>query len=100
MLDKSSGRKLILGAQVGHVDSIERPGRDGMTRFRHNEQSWRKLWETVCAEDENNNVVKSVKVEAKLFSRPQVAAQTGKKDKADGVDDGYRWMLFEVWIEV
>jgi SAM-dependent methyltransferase len=38
---------LVVGVQVGHNEPSEHPKTDGGSRFRHNLESWRKMWNEV-----------------------------------------------------
>ena len=99
LLRKTPGtRVLVLGAQVGNVKAVEtvRPG--GAKKFRHDEDSWRKLWENVCAKEEFKNEVKKVEVKAMLKQRKIGDAEQQKH--IGTTEDGFRWMVWQVWIEL
>ncbi len=115
------GRSLICGCQVGKVDAGEVVrGRDGRSRFRHNEDSWRDMWEQVVAQDEWRDKIRAVEVHADLEERVSFRRAGGAADSADApapgqdeladeiinmqrqmgrVEEGFRWMKYEVWIE-
>ena len=98
LLRKRPGhRSLVLGAQAGNVEAVEMVGRDGGKRFRHNEESWKKLWDDVCARKEFRDVVKSVDVTSVLKQRQFGGSEQRKHD--DSVEEGHRWMVWQVWIE-
>lgn len=98
LLSKTSGsRSLVLGAQVGNVKAKESVRRDDAKRFRHNEDSWRKLWEDVCAKEEFRDVVKKIQVEAVLKERK--LGETEQQKHVGSVEDGFRWMVWQVWME-
>lgn len=98
LLRKTPGsRSLVLGSQVGNVMAIETVRQGGAKRFRHNEDSWRKLWEDVCEKEEFRNEVKKVEVKAVLKQRKVKDAEQQKH--IGSTEDGFRWMVWQVWIE-
>lgn len=106
------GRVLICGAQVGNVNAGEYPTRrrDG-SRFRHNGDSWRKMWEEVVAEDEWKGKIRGLEVGCVMLGREVVEDRTDQttssaedemnnKGKFMGlIEKGFRWMKYWVWIE-
>lgn len=98
LLRKEPGcRSLVLGAQVGNVEAKESVRRDNVKRFRHNEESWRKLWEDVYGKEEFRDVVKKVDVNAVLKER-HIGGTTEQKHMGS-TEEGFRWMVWQVWIE-
>ncbi|KAK5937153.1 hypothetical protein PMZ80_010694 [Knufia obscura] len=98
LLRKTPGsRALVLGAQVGNVKARESVRQDGVKRFRHDEESWRELWEYVCAKEEFRDVVKKVEVSAVLKERKIGDAEQAKH--IGSTEEGFRWMVWQVWVE-
>ncbi|KAJ9660201.1 hypothetical protein H2198_002707 [Neophaeococcomyces mojaviensis] len=91
---------LIFGSQVGNIDAREFVRANGSRRYRHNEQSWRKMWESVCNREEFKSKVKGVKVEVELRHRSMDQMKAGELHKHIGKEEeGFRWMVWTVWIE-
>lgn len=113
LLDLRRKRALLCGAQVGNVNAGEFPGwRGGGTRYRHNEESWREMWEAVAAEEEWKDKIRSVEVrstleEVNLEQREEEAAgSTGAGERSNNVqrqigsvEKGFRWQKWWVWID-
>lgn len=77
---------LVVGRQVGNVKPDEYPRRDGQgTRFRHNIESWRRLWTEVGEE-----VGLDFEVEGSLREAQNIGT-TGRPE-----DGGSRGMEFSV----
>ena len=102
-------RRLILGAQVGNVTAGDTMRKDGVKRYRHNEDSWRKLWEDVSGEAEFRDDVKSVEVgvimeeqkERFVLNKAGDGQNEQQQQKHVGsVEDGFRWMIWHVWVEI
>lgn len=102
LLRKQPGsRSLILGKQVGNIDASDVLRRDGNKRFRHNEQSWKSLWEKVVAKDEFKSVVKSLDVQVEM--KATNADHTSPNDRVQKeyigmTEQGFRWMVWSVWV--
>jgi hypothetical protein len=81
---------LILGSQVGHKDPGEvesRPGRRSGTMFRHDANTWERLWETVGKESGLSFTVRSTLVPHPLTKGNEEA------------HEGFYRMTFEIWRE-
>ncbi|KPI45476.1 uncharacterized protein AB675_594 [Cyphellophora attinorum] len=95
---------LILGKQVGYVEAQESQRRDNpeLKSFRHNEASWRKLWESVVREEEFRDVVKEIRVEVhKMHERHEGLQAEDGKGVAGGqasMPSGFRWMEWSVRV--
>lgn len=101
LLRKAPGnRSLVLGGQVGNTTAMESARKDGDKKFRHDGQTWQKLWQDVCAQDEFRGQVKNIEVKVDLQQRSLAQAQAGEQQKHIGnTDDGFRWMVWQVWVE-
>ncbi|EXJ87858.1 hypothetical protein A1O1_04785 [Capronia coronata CBS 617.96] len=102
----SDKRVLICGAQTANVRAGEYPrgraGADGQVRyrFRHNEQSWREMWEGVIGQDEGwrERIVKidvHAVLEERMFGDETQASSTGDgtgtgSGSGTGADSGMR----------
>ena len=92
--------RLIFGSQVGSIDAREYVRASGTQRFRHDEQSWRKMWEDVCDRwnrNKSNKMVKKVDVEAEMRQHLLHDRNTGEGIDSERKD--FRWMVWSVWIE-
>jgi hypothetical protein len=79
---------LILGTHIAHQEAgeiVSRPGRRTSTMWRHNNESWAKLWELVSKEVGVRFTTKSSMVEHTLTPGGEAAHQ------------GLLRMTFEVW---
>lgn len=79
---------LILGSQIAHHEPGEvcsRPGRRSGTMYRHDENSWIRLWESVGKETGLNFTIKSV-----LVPHPKTKGM-------EEAHEGLCRMTFEVW---
>ena len=104
LLNKTPGQKrLILGSQTANVIAGNFPRRDGSMRFRHNEQSWREMWEKVVAEPQWKDKVKSLQVESILKGREDQLLERFSPDERQkqigAFEEGFRWHIFWVWVE-
>ncbi len=111
LLDPRRKRVLLCGGQVGNVNPSEFPRASGRgTRFRHNEESWRQLWEeAVGGNDDWKGKIKGVEVgcimEEHVFSE-EMAAPGGQDEgernntqrQIGRVEEGFRWMKWWVWV--
>lgn len=99
LINKTEGANcLVLGAQVGNVNASEFVRSNGTSRFRHNENSWRSLWESACEQEEFKSKVKKLKVEVQMKQRPTY--QNSEQAEQMGTpEEGFRWMIFSVWLE-
>lgn len=91
---------LILGKQVGNIDPQERllGGDRSRPAFRHNEASWRAMWEEVVDETEFRSAVKKVQVNVILHDRHMLLCDGGSQDGQGQLPGGSRWM--EWWVKV
>lgn len=97
LLKKDAGKEvLVLGGQAGAV-SARMFSRDGRDRFRHDEDSWRKMWDGVCAEPAWKETVKSLKVEVWMSERTS-KEEADDKELEKMMGEGMRWMRFAVWV--
>ena len=123
LMTRNHGRVLICGAQVGNIEAGEVPRYGGGSRYRHNEQSWRKLWEKVLEKDpEMRNEIRAIEVHSVLEERnfdrfkedTEAAAAGVKSENSEGleisgrnneqrqigsIEKGFRWMKWWVWID-
>ena len=111
---------LVFGEHVGNVIAghAARVGSGG-ERYRHNEESWDRMWEEIAEEEEWKGVVKAVFVESRLEERSQLsrtrdslgngeaqgkAAELGagsedeRKKFIGKVEEGFRWHVWWVWV--
>lgn len=111
LLRKDPGaRSLVLGAHVGNIHATETTRYSGR-KFRHNEKTWKELWEEVCQEAEFRDKVQKLEVKCSLNAEnwtPTISqvsngktsdgeASKGRWTGAD-IEEGFRWMRFEVWV--
>lgn len=97
---ESGSRSLVLGGQVGNVNEMESVRADGSRKYRHDEKSWRTLWEQTAKQDQFNNVVKKVEVEVNMQQRTSMQVEAGEQQKYIGLsEEGFRWMVWQVWVE-
>ncbi|KAI6083302.1 hypothetical protein F4821DRAFT_245101 [Hypoxylon rubiginosum] len=101
----TGGPVLLLGSQVGsttpgpyqrHIAS-----QDYTHKYRHDEQTWKKLWEEVCGGESWKYKVKNVEVKSKLLDRTQKRdPESGKITVFTPASPGSTlvWQMFEVWI--
>ncbi|KAJ9639269.1 hypothetical protein H2204_003880 [Knufia peltigerae] len=116
LLDQRRGRVLLCGAQVGNVDPGEAPRVTTKgTRYRHDGDSWRRMWEEVVREDdvwaanirnvdvgcEMEEWVGRNEMETKglVGDDGQAPGEGLKKRQIGRVEDGFRWMRWWVWID-
>lgn len=103
LVKKNPGsRSLILGGQAGNVEAQESERKDGTKMYRHNGESWKKLWQQICAEAEFGDKVKGVDVETRMedWTRwKSYQGEDGSRQKVIGrVEDGFRWMVWQIWV--
>lgn len=118
--DQWKKRALIFGEQVGNITAGEvARANGGGSRYRHNGESWRTMWEEVVKEEEWKDVVKEVAVESRLEERSQAskardsaddkealgkaaeleAGSQGEQKKFIGkIEEGFRWQIWWVWV--
>ena len=66
---EGEGKKvLVLGCQTANMNAGEYARANGTLRVRHNEESWRKMWEDVVGGEEWRDVVEKVEVESQLLA--------------------------------
>ena len=99
LLDPRSKRALVVGFQVANVNAGEfgRRRADGLyrTRYRHNVESWRALWEEAVQAEQWKDIIQGVEVDTRLDGVP---ARLGDKMEEGLFEEGFRWMTFSVWI--
>ena len=116
------GKKcLVLGAQTANVTAGEFPRSSGKMRYRHNDESWERMWKEVVSAGQWQDVVKGVEVGSELQERSMdskardVAGEKidlGKAGAAVGsvseeerpkmigkLEEGFRWQVWWVWVE-
>ncbi|KIW97758.1 uncharacterized protein Z519_01342 [Cladophialophora bantiana CBS 173.52] len=70
LMTATHGRVLICGCQVGNENPGEFPRRrGGGTRYRHNEASWKKMWDEIVRQEPTRDKVRAVEVEAVMLGR-------------------------------
>lgn len=100
LLRKNDGRVLILGGQVGNINPGEYARQSGQERFRHNKESWSKMWNEICNEPEWRDRVKGLETKSMLEERPMGPERTLDKPKVIGsMEEGFRWHVWHVWVE-
>jgi SAM-dependent methyltransferase len=118
LLTSKTGRALICGGQVGNVNAGEFPRRRlGGTRFRHNEESWKRLWEEVMQMERGTHEIKALEVHSIMQERntdrfredlealqSQDGASTAECSNTDqrqigSIEEGFRWMKWWAWID-
>jgi SAM-dependent methyltransferase len=118
LLDPSRGRALVCGSQVGNVDPGERARRwGGGSRYRHNNESWKELWEEVVQSEVWQDRIKAIEVHSTLDTRYREHELGKLRDHAlaeneaaenalnNGqrqiglIEEGFRWQKWWVWID-
>lgn len=101
LLRKDPGStSLVLGAHVGSAKARETLRHSG-GKFRHDENTWEALWKQVCQEQEFCDRVKDLKVKSSTKQENWTPTDSqALKEGKDGanIEEGFRWMRFEVWI--
>ena len=109
LMSSQHGRVLICGAQVGNINPGEhaglRPG--GGTRFRHNEESWKRLWEGVTQMEPGRDKIRALEVGAVLEKHnsdimkedSEEPEQEVERRHTGHVEEGFRWLKWWVWID-
>ncbi|KIY03718.1 uncharacterized protein Z520_00409 [Fonsecaea multimorphosa CBS 102226] len=70
LLTTKKGRVLICGCQVGNENPGEFPRRlGGGSRYRHNEASWKKMWDQVVQQESDKYNIRNVEVGAVMLGR-------------------------------
>ncbi|EXJ57300.1 hypothetical protein A1O7_07647 [Cladophialophora yegresii CBS 114405] len=118
LLTSKCGRALLCGGQVGNVGAGEfaRRRQEG-TRFRHNEESWKRMWEDVVHMDREGHNIKALEVHSVMEERnmdrfrqdleashPRDGGKTAEGSNTDqrqigSIEEGFRWMKWWVWID-
>ncbi len=111
LLSPKVGRALICGGQVGNINAGARRG--GM-RYRHNEESWKRLWEDVVQLEPGRDKIKAIEVHSVLDEqdvdrfkeKDNVGAMEALSPGGDydqkpvaNVEEGFRWQKWWVWID-
>ncbi|KAI1394660.1 hypothetical protein F4819DRAFT_254002 [Hypoxylon fuscum] len=101
----TGGPVLILGSQVGSLAAgpflRQNISQDYSHKYRHDEQSWQKLWQEVCGGVEWTEKVEKVEVKSELLKRTkQMDAESGEITVFTPPDAGSTmvWQMFEVWV--
>jgi len=110
-------RALICGSQMANETAGEynEPPLGKNMKFRHTEQSWKDMWERVAGELEWKDQIKAIEAVSVLhkksrgnanmdkvagFTPVQDAAGLDAKQRQIGhVAQGFRWMVFSVWVD-
>jgi len=108
-------RALICGSHMGNVTAGYYDGLSRGQKFRHNEQSWKEMWEKVAGEPESKDQIKGIEVSSELHkvsrgnpSFDKVATFGPVQDDAGldanqrrtrHIEQGFRWMVFSVWVD-
>ena len=121
LMTSKLGRVLICGAQVGNIEAGEHGRhRGGGSRYRHNAESWKRLWEEVVQMEPSRGKVKSIEVKSDLEERnmdrfkedlkklqdqheaqndaPKTDSNTDQRQIGD-VEKGFRWHKWWVWVD-
>ena len=105
------GRCLVLGAQTANVVAGDYKRVTGRSRWRHNAESWREMWEEAARVHGGCKVeVESVlhdgaeaikgRVQEGGSGAGAVAAEDGEPSKVIGLqEEGFRWCVFWIWVE-
>lgn len=101
LLSPQRKKVLLLGGQAAHINAGEWGG--NRPRYRHNEETWRRLWEDVVSEKEWTDKVQEVQVESVMEARFSGAgdqfSDSNTTQRQIGVfEEGFRWMKWSVWI--
>ncbi|ORY70412.1 uncharacterized protein BCR38DRAFT_481550 [Pseudomassariella vexata] len=103
LLRKDTGAPvLLLGGQVGSAKAgpflRENVTGNLIYMYRHNEQSWKELWDTVCGMDEWKSKVKKLEVKSQILTL-QSSGGKGRQATANA-ESGRQQLrhLFEVWV--
>ncbi|KAI4864205.1 hypothetical protein F4820DRAFT_424532 [Hypoxylon rubiginosum] len=101
----TGGPVLLLGSQVGSTA----PGpfnrlnasQDYTHKYRHDEQTWKMMWQEVCGGESWKDKIKNVEAKSKLVHRTQEKdPESGKitvfKEPEPGTT--LAWQMFEVWV--
>lgn len=103
LLRKDPGcRSLLLGAHVGNMTAKETTRHSGGKNFRHDERSWQALWEKVHQEDEFREKIQKIEARSNVslenWTPSMRKMQEGQKKDGQEIEEGFRWMRFEVWV--
>ncbi|KIW23656.1 uncharacterized protein PV07_11839 [Cladophialophora immunda] len=122
LMTTTNGRVLICGCQVGNEHPGEFPRRlGGGSRYRHNEESWKKMWDEVVRQESTKYKIRAIEVGAVMLGRnidrirEELAAQRQAQEQGQGArgeeegesesrylgrfEEGFRWMKYWVWID-
>jgi hypothetical protein len=91
---------ILLGKQVGNLRPEEKPRRDdpATSSYRHNEQTWREMWDLVVAEDEFRGAVSRIEFGMKVHKRHQTLQGLGGGAGKGDMPEGFLWL--EWWIKI
>jgi SAM-dependent methyltransferase len=115
LMKKDAGKVSICGAQVGNVKPGEYPRSSGKgMRFRHDEKTWKQLWDTVVQTEPWKGKVRSIDVHSIMKARNFEVESLGLQQTAQGnntwvnadsptysgrQEEDYRWQIWWVFVE-
>jgi hypothetical protein len=100
-------RCLVLGGQTANITAGEYPGANGKVRWRHNEESWARMWEEVArefggCEVESHSVLEVRQVGIRKSNDADLRQMDRSSLMGSNViglmEEGFRWMVW--WTEV
>ncbi|KAI1774847.1 hypothetical protein F4818DRAFT_53739 [Hypoxylon cercidicola] len=101
----TGGPVLLLGSQVG--STIPGPyqsqvaTKDYTHKYRHDEQTWKELWQDVCERESWKDKIKNVDVKSKMLHRTQERdPESGNITVFKQPEPGSTliWQMFAVWV--
>ena len=92
----------MLGGQTANVTAGEYPRANGKVRWRHNGESWARMWEEVArgfggCEVESHSVLEERQVGVRE-SNDDDLIQMDRSNVIGLMEEGFRWMVW--WTEV
>ncbi|KAI1205198.1 uncharacterized protein F4807DRAFT_443837 [Annulohypoxylon truncatum] len=100
----TGGPVLVLGGQVGSQNPgpYERrnASQDYTHKYRHDERTWKELWDNVCGSDAWKDKIKKLEVKSKLLKRNKVKGESGEVTVFTQLESGsdLGWQMYEVWV--
>ncbi|KAI0883002.1 uncharacterized protein GGS22DRAFT_169257 [Annulohypoxylon maeteangense] len=101
----TGGPVLVLGAHVGSLSpgpyQRQNVSQDYSHKYRHDEESWKGLWDYVRGKDAWKNKIKNLEVKSRLLRRNKVKdAESGEITVFTRPDPGSNllWQMYEVWV--
>jgi hypothetical protein len=105
LLRKDTGEPVFLvGAHVGSAAcgpfTRKNVSEEYSHKYRHNEHSWKELWDSVRGTVEWKDKIAKVELKSKLLDRGwnQNKGRQSTARKSGHDDSEMRWHMFEVWI--